>query len=1007
MAPAFDPPLPAFPRDRYQVLELLGEGGMGRVFRARDRHLNRFVALKFLRKEDPRMARRLALEAQFQAGIEHPGILRVYEVGLLEDAPCIALQYVDGPDLGTLAPVLTLDERVVLLAQAARAIHAAHQQGLIHRDLKPQNILVETLANGQRQALVMDFGLARPVQDSELTLSQSLVGSPFYLSPELITGAGLDARSDVYSLGATLYALVIGRPPFAPTPEEGGLTGLPMESSGSGMEGAVEAMAVVETLRRVLDDDPVPPRRLRPEIPWDLETVILKCLEKDPARRYESAKALAEDLERVLVGEPIQARRGSMWYRVHKHYRRNRTLVLIAGLAITLLAGLGSWNVVRVARMRHGAAIGQRYTAEAEQLAHLLRLAHMSPLHDRGPQVAWIRRRMEVIRGELRRIGPLGQGAAHHALGQCHLTLDELDEALEHLDQAWQQGFRTPAAASALAETHLSLLHRELEKLRGPVDPGPPGTQTLDAATLALLQGRHREPALAYLRLAQEFPGMEAYRALELAFLENREEEALAFAEQALQDTPWMYEVLTLTSEIWRLRAGREKDPVGRRALLDRSLQDLNRAIALAPSDPTLRSSRANRLAEFLELASTPEARAERFAAGWKDAEAAQAIDPAQGAGLLSRLNLLFQDARLARDPAARDARLDEAACLIQAESARRPHSLDLVLHRLSLLQARMNAATGQKEVLKRLLDEALAVCGKALHEAPDHLDLSLYLLDFRVREGSLREELGEDPLPAYREALRLAQRADTRAQSPGAYTDLAASCQLMLGGAILDRGTYAEGREDIRQGLERLRRYQERTGRPSPYLENGIGACWILQELAFSGKGDVAEANALACAFLDAILRQWPAHASAVFERGRCDLYRARYLLAQGQDPRPTLAEAQQRIEASVRLAPAEIKPFGSRAQLCLLEALHLRRQSRPFAAKVRDGLKWCDRALAAYPDHHWATAYKGVLLMLQVEGRQGEAVLRQHREGRALLEKAVGLKPHLRVGFAEFMAK
>ncbi len=210
----FDPPLPEFPRDRYQVLDLLGEGGMGKVYKARDRHLNRYVALKFIRREDPVLARRLVLEAQFQAGIDHPNIRKVFEVGLLESVPCIAMEYISGTDLKVASENLGLQDRVALVAQAARAIHAAHQQGFVHRDLKPQNILVEAGEDGVLKAIVMDFGLARPVQATNLTLTDTLVGSPFYMPPEQIIGGGpMDARSDVYSLGATLYAICTGKPP--------------------------------------------------------------------------------------------------------------------------------------------------------------------------------------------------------------------------------------------------------------------------------------------------------------------------------------------------------------------------------------------------------------------------------------------------------------------------------------------------------------------------------------------------------------------------------------------------------------------------------------------------------------------------------------------------------------------------------------------------------------------------------------------------------------------------
>ncbi|HEY0986150.1 MAG TPA: serine/threonine-protein kinase, partial [Kofleriaceae bacterium] len=236
---------------RYEVLDLLGAGGMGSVYRARDPRLNRTVAITFLIGADPKLVVRFLHEARAQARIEHPNVCRVHEVGEVEGRAYIALQFVDGEPLGKAAARMSLDEKVAVMRDVAVAIQEAHRLGIVHRDLKPGNILVEHHDDGRWVPIVMDFGLARETTlEGGITESGALLGTPAYMSPEQASGDShaVDRRSDVYSLGATLYELLTGRPPF----DDG---------------------ALVVVLARVLHDDPPSPRSLVPSVPIDLETV--------------------------------------------------------------------------------------------------------------------------------------------------------------------------------------------------------------------------------------------------------------------------------------------------------------------------------------------------------------------------------------------------------------------------------------------------------------------------------------------------------------------------------------------------------------------------------------------------------------------------------------------------------------------------------------------------------------------------------------------------------------
>jgi predicted Ser/Thr protein kinase len=269
---------------KYETAILLGKGAMGEVYKAFDPVLQRFVALKYLRKDDPGLAERLLREARLQARVEHEMVCKVYEVGTDEGRPFIAMQFIEGRTLEQAAADMTLGEKMQVVRDVAEAVHAAHETGLIHRDLKPQNIMVERRADGTWRPHVLDFGLARESEASGLTASGAIVGTPPYMAPEQARGdlPGLDRRTDVYALGAVLYRLVTGRPPF-----EGGHLDVAM---------------------RVIHTEPVPPRRVDPTLPVDIEAIVLKCLEKDRDRRYPTAQALARDLQRFLDGEAVEAR---------------------------------------------------------------------------------------------------------------------------------------------------------------------------------------------------------------------------------------------------------------------------------------------------------------------------------------------------------------------------------------------------------------------------------------------------------------------------------------------------------------------------------------------------------------------------------------------------------------------------------------------------------------------------------------------------------------------------
>lgn len=341
----------------YELISPLGQGGMGVVYKARQKAANRLVALKIIRPDRlggmteasrRRTIDRFQAEAHAAARLQHDNLVTVYEVGEIEGCHFFSMQFVEGGCLTDRIRDRSLDNReaAALIEPICRAVHAAHDHGILHRDIKPANILVEDETNRPR---IADFGLAK-LQDDDLELTQSgeAMGTPPYMPPEQFGNAiNATAQSDVYSLGATLYHLLSGRPPF-------------------------QAASSIATMRQVLDKDPVALRELNPAVDLDLETLCMKCLEKEPERRFQTAGELADELQRYLNGQPILSRPLSRPERFWRWCRRNPVVSSLSGLAaVSILIATVSLAVAYVeteeARVKVAASLEE--TQEAQQLS--------------------------------------------------------------------------------------------------------------------------------------------------------------------------------------------------------------------------------------------------------------------------------------------------------------------------------------------------------------------------------------------------------------------------------------------------------------------------------------------------------------------------------------------------------------------------------------------------------------------------------------------------------------
>jgi len=330
----------------YELLEVIGRGGQGVVYRARQKSLNRTVALKVIGlghwATDGHL-KRFRREAEAAASLDHSGIVPIYEVGERDGSCYFSMKLIEGGQLDEVAKSATADsscgerelmpirQAVELIAKVARTVHYAHEHSILHRDIKPGNILLDQ----KGEPHLTDFGLARLVEtESTVTRTLEVLGTPSYMAPEQALGnnSAVGTPSDVYGLGAVLYQLLTAHPPFA-----GGTT--------------------YETIKLLLDTEPRQPRLWNPKIDRDLSTICLKCLEKDPKRRYFSALALAEDLERWLKHEPILARHAGLLVRSKKWVRRNPTSALLTASLVALAAAAG-WIIWKSELIPHPLTTG-------------------------------------------------------------------------------------------------------------------------------------------------------------------------------------------------------------------------------------------------------------------------------------------------------------------------------------------------------------------------------------------------------------------------------------------------------------------------------------------------------------------------------------------------------------------------------------------------------------------------------------------------------------------------
>jgi serine/threonine-protein kinase len=838
--------------DRYEIVEFIGAGGMGKVFKARDPRLGRYIALKFILYDDPELVRRLLAEARAQARVRHENICKVYEVGEANGHPYVAMQLIEGESLRTAKWKMSLEQKVAAVADVAEALHAAHRIGLIHRDIKPANIMIERDEEGALRPYILDFGLAREIL-SEPAATGVIEGTISYIAPEQAGGdpSKLDRRADIFSIGATLYELLIGHPPLQP----------------AALSGKLAPSSEDFTMK--------PPRRIDATIPIDLETIVMKCLERDPALRYESGRALAEDLRRFLDGEPILARRPTLAYVALKKARKNKALVAAAAVLLGSAVALGGAGLLARASAKEQAETARRLGQQVTEMELFLRTAHGLPIHDIGRERAIIRERMEKLEAQLRDARGAGEGPVRYALARGHLALREDEKAIEHLRRAVEAGFSTPEVDRALGLALGELYKKGLEEARRIAD------KELRDARRRELEEERLAPALGHL-LASDKADVEPPLYIEALVASYRREHdaAIEKARAAFERSPWLYEAKKLEGDVLRERAD-EKSEAGKpdEALpfYERAREAYATAAGIARSDPSIYEAEASLWLQVME------------------AHRLRGVDPTEA----------FERVL--------------AACARARESdplASRAHSMTALAH-LGLAIHKLRSGGDPRPPLVAGLEAGVQAILKGPEDAMTHDTVgNLHSID-----SHYRMMLGEDPRSSIREAIRLYEAAIRIQPSfAWAWND--------LGGAHILMGMFeiARGR-DPRPPLQKaIEAFEAATRINKLYLFPHVNACdarWRIGKFeADHGLDPIGSLNQAVASCGDALAIN-PSFSGAHSNLGWTYLAKARYEMDLGRAAGRSLARAEASCSRAVELSEADTESHHCLGEVYALMAV------------------------------------------------------------------------------------
>jgi tRNA A-37 threonylcarbamoyl transferase component Bud32 len=970
--------------DRYEFLGLLGQGGMGAVYKARDRRLRRIVALKFIRGGDDRLTQRFMQEARAQSRIDHPGVCKVLEVGDVEGKFYIAMQFVDGLSLQQVKLELSLPEKVSIIKEAAEALHAAHDLGIIHRDIKPANIMVERQMDGAYHPVIMDFGLARDTNDGQgMTESGTVMGTAAFMSPEQARGnaKSLDRRSDVYSLGATLFDLIAGRPPFV-------------------------ADSMADTLLKVMLEEPPTLRQLAPEAPEALDVIVGKCLNKEANQRYASAGALAEDLSRFLGNRRIVGKRLSLYRRLRWRAQNNKPAAIgVLGLCLALLTlfvyGIRTrvQTLARERQARQQAELAQRLGQEIKDMEWMLRSARQLPLHDLNREKRIMRSRMRALQTELQGYGELGRSLGYYALGRGHMALHEYTDALEQLYQAKAAGNDGPEVQYALG----FVLGKHYEQAMAEARLAGGGEWA--KKQLKDIEPKYLAPAIAALQSSRGVK-LDAAAYLEglIAYYRGDYDIATKRAEEALQAAPWLYEGHKLVGDVHLqrgLRAWDRADMVEADAELGRAVTEFERAAQIGQSDAEVYESLTDAWVQRVAVAQIRQKGVkEAYAATLVAADKIAAAEPQSIASPLKKAYAVYWRV-FAQDPSDSLADLSKTCQhyvgLILKKEPAHPYAINILSTCLnSEAQEQYN---NHKDPIPNI-ERSIAILQPVMAQRKMFLDGSRSLA---VRYQYLAQHLQRRGAPQTRKTFEMALGQLDRTREIDASDISSVGVTFEVLSALIP---FASTVNELKQYIARA----ERELKVCLQLAGENFACYV-NYLTVNAAG-AERADSIGEAPTDFLKN---AEKALVFIKKQSEdavelqqsLALARLVLArqqqqQGQDPSPALAELGTAVERCLAQKADDPSCYLLAAQAAWVRAAWLAEAPAKALTALKEGLRQATAATEhsiVYPEA-WQTLAESNLRLAQASKPRSKAAEGYLQAASAALAKQFSMNPHLPLG-------
>jgi eukaryotic-like serine/threonine-protein kinase len=996
----------------YEIVGELGAGGMGVVYKAYDPNLKRFAALKLIRTENPDHAIRFVQEARAQARVQHENVCRVYEVGEVDGKQYIAMQLIEGKSLYASSKEMSIESKIRVIQQIAEALHAAHKQGLIHRDIKPSNIMLERTEENALKPYVLDFGLARDQETPGLTRTGIAVGTPYYMAPEQVSGERdhIDRRTDVYGLGATLYELLSGKHPY-------------------------EAKSSTEILLQILRDDPVPLRKAAPKIPQDLETIVMKCLERDPARRYESSKALAEDLQRYLDGDPLAAKPVSWTYRLIKRAKKNRlaTGIAIAASVVTLI--LVSFFFWVQWQNKLQAQYAREFSDEIKNIQSVLPNIYTAPLHDVRPELAALRNRLKKMEERVKEGGSAAQDPGNNALGQGYLALGEIEKAREHLEKAWQAGYQTPSTAYALGQTMGLLFQKKLAEVER-----TPGDE-LRTKLKKQYEKQYRDPAVQFLKQAEGSMESPVYVEGLIALYEKRYDDALKKAKEAYAKSNWSYEAKTLEGKALSGNAQKKYDVgdyKGAIQIYELAGEAYARAAELGRSRADIYLNDCDRWGQIVDSQTyTGDDPAQVLSKAEAACDKAILVNPDEPASYLRKAYVYNRFVRYQLYNTGDDPSLILKKAMETSNEAARRDPKGWEPHHMLLTSGMLKGEYELRHGIdpQNSLNEAINQGNVALTKRPDTPGVLFNIGATYVLVGEYENQNGKNPVPTYQNAIQYYQRIRQIDKSMNignetgiAYWFISAYQrnhgedpsesihhsieefeQLLkekpddpyalynLGMVYTDQGNYefAVGK-DPSVSFKKALEVKVKAGKFIPnnsYVLNGIGYDYvcIADFLVSKGKDPSNELNEARKFFKqssDIDSSYYMPHTNL----GYTEIVNGQWAIKQGQSPVSYFDAARKAYLTSIERNKEEPESYRSIAYIYRLQAEWELQQKRSAKDSIAKGFEWIDKTLKMSKDDPDSIAIQGALFLAKARTENNSEQSKRDADSAAeLLEKAI----------------